>query len=216
MLYNYISKIGSVLRGDGMKKIAVILLSALMIATLLLSVGSCANNGTGNNGGDSSKRHVVITFEGYGDVYFELDHDQAPITVDHFIKLITSGSYDNSYVNRLQSGFVLQAGYGCTDNTKIKGEFKSNGVENNISHKKGVLSMARSTDKDSASNQFFVMLGDATYLDGEYAAFGYCTKGFEVIEKIAKDLAAKKLYADTVYYFLKPEAYIKMTLKVID
>ena len=199
-----------------MKKIAVILLSALMIATLMLSVGSCANNGNGNNGGDSSKRHVVISFEGYGDVYFELDHDQAPITVDHFIKLITSGSYDNSYVNRLQAGFVLQAGYGCTDSSTIKGEFKSNGVENNISHKKGVLSMARGNDKNSASNQFFVMLGDATNLDGNYAAFGYCTKGFEVIEKIAKDLAAKKLYADTIYYFLKPEAYIKMTLKVID
>lgn len=204
-----------------MRKIAAALISLLMIATLLFSVVSCTNNNkntetTNDNVNDSSKRHVVITFEGYGDVYFELDHDQAPITVDHFIKLITSGSYDNSYVNRLQSGFVLQAGYGCTDSSTIKGEFKSNGVENNISHKKGVLSMARSTSKDSASNQFFVMLGDATYLDGEYAAFGYCTEGFEVIEKIAKDLAAKKLYADTVYYFLKPEAYIKMTLKVID
>ncbi|MCR5456932.1 MAG: peptidylprolyl isomerase [Clostridiales bacterium] len=206
-----------------MKRTAVLVLSLLMVASLICSVVSCSptsekNTETTDNTGttDNKIHHVVITFEGYGDVYFELDANEAPITVDHFIKLITSGSYDNSYVNRLQSGFVLQAGYGCTDNSTIKGEFKSNGVNNTISHKKGVLSMARSNSKDSASNQFFVMLGDATYLDGEYAAFGHCTSGFEVIEKIAKDLAAKKLYADTVYYFLKPEAYIKMTLKVIN
>jgi peptidyl-prolyl cis-trans isomerase B (cyclophilin B) len=192
-----------------MRRFLSVLLSVLMIFVMVSTVASCSKS-------SNQTHHVVISFEGYGDVTFELYEKEAPITVAHFLKLIKDGSYANSYVNRLQPGFVLQAGAGCTDNSTIKGEFKSNGVENNISHTKGVLSMARGTSKDSASNQFFVMLGDATHLDGNYAAFGKCTEGFEIIEKIAKDLKEKNSYADTYYYFLKQDAYIKMSFRIVD
>ena len=135
------------------------------------------------------KHHAKIKVKGYGTIEVELDGDTAPITVANFIKLVNEKFYDGLTFHRIMSGFMIQGGdplgngTGGSDET-IKGEFSSNGVENNISHKRGVISMARSSDPDSASSQFFIMHQDSTYLDGEYAAFGKVTKGMKVVDKI--------------------------------
>lgn len=120
------------------------------------------------------KHHAKIKVKDYGTIEVELDGDTAPITVANFIKLVNEKFYDGLTFHRIMSGFMIQGGdplgngTGGSDET-IKGEFSSNGVENNISHKRGVISMARSSDPDSASSQFFIMHQDSTYLDGEYA-----------------------------------------------
>ena len=138
------------------------------------------------------KHHAKIKVKDYGTIEVELDGDTAPITVANFIKLVNEKFYDGLTFQRIMSGFMIQGGdplgngTGGSDET-IKGEFSSNGVENNISHKRGVISMARSSDPDSASSQFFIMHQDSTYLDGEYAAFGKVTKGMKVVDKICED-----------------------------
>ena len=138
------------------------------------------------------KHHAKIKVKDYGTIEVELDGDTAPITVANFIKLVNEKFYDGLTFHRIMSGFMIQGGdpfgngNGGSDET-IKGEFSSNGVENNISHKRGVISMARSSDPDSASSQFFIMHQDSTYLDGEYAAFGKVTKGMKVGDKICED-----------------------------
>lgn len=138
------------------------------------------------------KHHAKIKVKDYGTIEVELDGDTAPITFANFIKLVNEKFYDGLTFHRIMSGFMIQGGdplgngTGGSDET-IKGEFSSNGVENNISHKRGVISMARSSDPDSASSQFFIMHQDSTYLDGEYAAFGKVTKGMKVVDKICED-----------------------------
>ena len=138
------------------------------------------------------KHHAKIKVKDYGTIEVELDGDTAPITVANFIKLVNEKFYDGLTFHRIMSGFMIQGGdplgngTGGSDET-IKGEFSSNGVENNISHKRGVISMARSSDPDSASSQFFIMHQDSTYLDGEYAAFGKVTKGMKVVDNICED-----------------------------
>lgn len=145
--------------------------------------------GTESTGG---LHHVKISVEDYGDVLLELDADQAPVTVANFLKLAKEGFYDGLTFHRIMDGFMIQGGdplgngTGGSDET-IKGEFKSNGVENTISHKKGVISMARAADPNSASSQFFITVADSQFLDGEYAAFGHVTEGQEVCDKIAAD-----------------------------
>lgn len=139
------------------------------------------------------KHHAKIKVKNYGTIEVELDGDTAPITVANFVKLVNEKFYDGLTFHRIMSGFMIQGGdplgngTGGSDET-IKGEFSSNGVENNISHKRGVISMARSSDPDSASSQFFIMHQDSTYLDGEYAAFGKVTKGMSVVDKICEDV----------------------------
>ncbi len=138
------------------------------------------------------KHHAKIKVKNYGTIEVELDGATAPITVANFINLVNKKFYDGLTFHRIMSGFMIQGGdplgngTGGSDET-IKGEFSSNGVENNISHKRGVISMARSSDPDSASSQFFIMHQDADYLDGEYAAFGKVTKGMDVVDKICED-----------------------------
>ena len=116
------------------------------------------------------KHHAKIKVKDYGTIEVELDGDTAPITVANFIKLVNEKFYDGLTFHRIMSGFMIQGGdplgngTGGSDET-IKGEFSSNGVENNISHKRGVISMARSSDPDSASSQFFIMHQDSTYLE---------------------------------------------------
>lgn len=138
------------------------------------------------------KHHAKIKVKNYGTIEVELDGATAPITVANFIKLVNEKFYDGLTFHRIISGFMIQGGdplgngTGGSDET-IKGEFSSNGVENNISHKRGVISMARSSDPDSASSQFFIMHQDSTFLDGEYAAFGKVTKGMSVVDKICED-----------------------------
>lgn len=140
----------------------------------------------------SGKHHAEIIIKDYGTVKVELDADTAPITVTNFVNLAKDGFYDGLTFHRIISGFMIQGGdpegngTGGSEKT-IKGEFSENGVENKISHKRGVISMARSQDPDSASSQFFIMHQDGTYLDGQYAAFGEVTDGIEIVDKICED-----------------------------
>lgn len=139
----------------------------------------------------TGKHNVKIEVEDYGDIELELDADTAPITVTNFINLANDGFYDGLTFHRIISGFMIQGGDPKGNGTggssnKIKGEFSSNGVKNDISHVRGVISMARSNLYDSASSQFFIVHEDSTFLDGEYAAFGHVTSGIEVVDKICE------------------------------
>lgn len=140
----------------------------------------------------SGLHHVEIEIQSYGTISVELDADKAPITVTNFIDLANSGFYNGLTFHRIMDGFMIQGGdplgngTGGSDET-IVGEFASNGHDNPISHVKGVISMARAQNPDSASSQFFITVADSTFLDGEYAAFGYVTEGMEVADKIAKE-----------------------------
>ena len=140
----------------------------------------------------STLHHVQITIRNYGTVTVELDAEAAPITVQNFLDLAGSGFYDGLTFHRIIDGFMIQGGdpqgNGAGGSGKnITGEFALNGWDNPISHKKGVLSMARARDVNSASCQFFICVADSEYLDGQYAAFGHVTEGMEILEQIAKD-----------------------------
>ena len=134
---------------------------------------------------------AAIKIEGYGTVVVELYPDIAPNTVNNFISLIRKGFYDNNTIHRSVPGFMIQGGDPKGDGTggpgySIYGEFTSNGFRNDLKHTEGVISMARrSSPKDSAGSQFFIMLGDASYLDGEYAAFGKVISGMDIVKKLA-------------------------------
>lgn len=140
---------------------------------------------------DTKNPVVAMYIEDYGSIVIELYPEIAPNTVNNFISLVKSGFYDNNTFHRLVPGFVLQGGDPNGMGTggpgyTIKGEFSANGVENNLKHTKWVVSMARSQDYDSAGSQFFIMLGTAESLDGEYAAFGKVIDGRENINRIVK------------------------------
>ena len=133
---------------------------------------------------------VTIEMESGGIMILELYPEIAPISVANFIELTEKGYYDGLIFHRVIPGFMIQGG--CPEGTgtgnpgyAIKGEFSSNGIENNIEHVAGVLSMARSRDKDSAGSQFFIMHNDAPHLDGSYAAFGKILTGLEIVDDIA-------------------------------
>ena len=133
---------------------------------------------------------VTIEMEDGGVIRLELYPDIAPITVDNFVSLVRKGFYDGLIFHRVISGFMIQGGdpkgtgMGGPGYT-IKGEFKANGVVNNIRHERGVISMARSMMPDSAGSQFFIMHADAPHLDGQYAAFGKVTEGMDAVDEIA-------------------------------
>ena len=137
--------------------------------------------------------HAEIVVQDYGTIRLELDGDTAPITVANFMKLAEEGFYDGLTFHRIMKGFMIQGGdprkngTGGSDET-IVGEFAANGYENNISHVRGTLSMARSKAPDSASSQFFIVHEDSTYLDGQYAAFGHVTEGMEVVDAICEQV----------------------------
>jgi peptidyl-prolyl cis-trans isomerase B (cyclophilin B) len=178
---------------------------------MLLALASC---GTPNTGGNASATaaptaaptatpsaqedtasgntvNIEIEMQDGGIIKAELYPDIAPITVANFVKLCSEGFYDGLIFHRVIPGFMIQGGaYDVNNNKKeaasIKGEFSSNGVENNLKHTRGVLSMARTQDKDSASSQFFIMHADYPSLNGEYAAFGKVTEGMDVVDKIAE------------------------------
>ncbi len=145
-----------------------------------------------NTGLQNGLHHVEIDINGYGTIALELDADTAPISVTNFMALAEDGFYDGLTFHRIIDGFMIQGGdplgngTGGSD-TNIKGEFAKNGIDNSISHKRGVISMARSGDPDSASSQFFIVHEDSTFLDGEYAAFGHVTEGMDIVDQICKD-----------------------------
>ncbi len=142
---------------------------------------------------DTENPVVAMHIENYGSIVMELYPDVAPNTVNNFISLVKAGFYDNNTFHRLDEGFVLQGGDptgtgGGGPGYTIDGEFSNNGFENNLSHEKWVVSMGRqSGDPNSAGSQFFICIEDATYLDGNYAAFGKIIDGFSNIEKIEKE-----------------------------
>lgn len=147
---------------------------------------------SGSGSAESGKHHVAITVRDYGTITVELDADAAPITVQNFLDLADSGFYDGLTFHRIMEGFMIQGGdpegtgMGGSDKT-IKGEFSANGVENPLSHTRGAISMARSSAMDSASSQFFIVQKDSTFLDKQYACFGYVTDGMDVVDAIAAD-----------------------------
>ena len=173
----------------------------LMLAAFVLLLTGCGAKQTAQNAQTAAPqsaepfqklRRAEITVKDYGTIKLELDEGTAPITVANFIKLANDGFYNGLTFHRIMDGFMIQGGDPDGNGTggakdKIKGEFAKNGVNNPISHVKGVISMARSNDPDSASSQFFITVADSTFLDGSYAAFGRVTEGMEIAEQIAKD-----------------------------
>lgn len=130
---------------------------------------------------------AAIEIYDYGTIRVQLDHTEAPITVENFVKLAKSGFYEGTSFHRIIKDFMMQGGATSipekTPDT-IVGEFKANGYDNNITHQRGVISMARTSEYNSASSQFFIMHATKTHLDGKYAAFGYVVEGMDVVDAI--------------------------------
>lgn len=169
-----------------MKKIGYLL---IVVLTCFLITG-CSSDGDDKM--LSGKINAEINIKDYGVIKLELDADSAPITVTNFVNLVNDKFYDGLTFHRIIDGFMIQGGDPLGNGTggsnkTIKGEFKNNGVENNISHTRGTISMARSQANDSASSQFFIVQSDSTFLDGSYAGFGHVTSGMEIVDKICKD-----------------------------
>ena len=199
-----------------MKKITVWLLTLAFAATMLAGCGSktdttdttetteetSAADETSDGAADTADtsedgelltglHHVTIDVQDYGTISLELDADTAPISVTNFINLANEGFYDGLTFHRIISGFMIQGGdpngngTGGSEKT-IKGEFSANGVENDISHVRGVISMARANDPASGSAQFFIVHEDSSFRDGQYAAFGHVTDGMDVVDAICE------------------------------
>lgn len=139
----------------------------------------------------TGKHNIEIEIENYGTIALTLDADIAPVSVTNFMDLVEDGFYNGLTFHRIISGFMIQGGDPQGNGMggaprKIQGEFKSNGIANDLAHTRGVISMARSRANDSASSQFFIMHQDSPHLDGEYAAFGYVTSGIEVVDAICE------------------------------
>ena len=173
-------------------------LLVMMISVSLMALAACGGGQAEPSEPETPEKegigihHAEIEIADYGTVTVELDGDTAPITVQNFMDLANDGFYDGLTFHRIIDGFMIQGGDPNGNGTggsdkNIVGEFASNGYENNIAHVKGVISMARSQDPDSASSQFFIMVADAPHLDGEYAAFGHVTSGQEIVDKVAAD-----------------------------
>ena len=163
-------------------KMKKLLLFMLILLIVLPFTSSCAN--------DKAMNFVQIEMEDGGSIIIELYPDIAPITVDNFKKLVSESFYEGLIFHRVISGFMIQGGDPDGNGTggpgyTIKGEFAANGVENNLSHERGVLSMARAKGYDTAGSQFFIMHADSKGLDGQYAAFGKVIEGMDVVDKIA-------------------------------
>ena len=163
-----------------------------MCAVLAISFAGCASKNEGSTTATESGDVVkaVITMASGGEITLELYPDIAPITVENFKNLCEEGFYDGLTFHRIISGFMIQGGDPEGNGTggpgyQIKGEFEANGVENDLKHERGVISMARSQAYDSAGSQFFIMHEDAPHLDGQYAAFGKVTDGMDVVDEIA-------------------------------
>lgn len=183
------------------KKDLFLILVVIVVIILFIIVGNIKNNkkpSINSSNGEvkedlnllSGKHYVVIDVINHGKIKLELDADEAPITVTNFINLVNDKFYDGLTFHRIIEGFMIQGGGYEIDGTRknaktIKGEFAQNNVKNSILHKRGVISMARATNMNSASSEFFIMHEDDDYLDGNYAAFGKVISGMEVVDKIA-------------------------------
>ena len=162
-----------------------ILLVIAIVVTVLFSAGVFGYKVT---------HTAKIVILGYGTVELELYGEEAPITVQNFVKLAEENYYEATTFHRIVEGFMAQGGAGDGTAESIKGEFLSNGVNNTIKHERGVISMARTNDPNSASSQFFIMQEAAPRLDGNYAAFGKVTKGMDVIDKLCRGGREGRVY----------------------
>lgn len=177
------------------KKILAIGIICLIIVFVVIYIGITrqkANQEEENNMYRSGLHHATMEIKDYGTIKLELDADTAPITVSNFAKLVKEGFYDGLTFHRIIDGFMIQGGDPLGNGTggsneEIKGEFELNGVKNDISHTRGVISMARAQDYNSASSQFFIVHEDSTFLDKQYAAFGRVTEGMEIVDKICEE-----------------------------
>ena len=153
---------------------------------------------------------AIIEVNKYGTIEVELDPSVAPLTVENFVKLANKGFYNGLTFHRVIKGFMIQGGCPKGNGTggpgyTIKGEFAANGVNNPLIHTRGVISMARAMDPNSAGSQFFIMHQDAPHLDGQYAAFGKVVKGIEVVDAIASvktnyyDMPLEKVVINNIY-----------------
>ena len=154
---------------------------------------------------------AIIEINKFGTIEVELYRDVAPLTVDNFIKLVNKGFYNGLTFHRIIKGFMIQGGCPKGNGTggtgySIKGEFLANGVNNPLKHTRGVISMARAMDPDSAGSQFFIMHKDAPHLDGQYAAFGKVIKGIDVVDAIAS--------VPTTYYDMPLDKVVIKQIKI--
>ena len=187
-----------------------IILAAAVIIGVIVGIVAC-------NAKNDGPLYAEMNIAGYGKIIIELDPSEAPITVDNFVDLVEDGFYDGLTIFRAQEGFVIQGGKDDKANlTPIKGEFSDNGVENNISHVRGVISMARTNDPNSATSQFFITLSDsAKYsLDGKYAGFGKVIEGMDVVDAIAEGLFDHAV--DSMGFVSDADAITITSIKMID
>ncbi|MFI3166731.1 MAG: peptidylprolyl isomerase [Bacillota bacterium] len=172
-----------------MKKVFAIFLVVVMIFSMTACGESAEEQSYDNDDYGGTNPIVTIEMENGGIITIELYPDVAPATVANFVSLVEEGFYDGLIFHRCIEGFMIQGGDPLGTGTggsdeKIVGEFSANGYENNLSHTRGVISMARSSSYDSASSQFFIMHQDYTGLDGSYAAFGMVIDGMDVVDEI--------------------------------
>ena len=154
---------------------------------------------------------AIIEINKFGTIKLELYKDVAPLTVENFVKLANKGFYNGLTFHRIIKGFMIQGGCPKGNGTggpgySIKGEFAANGVNNPLKHTRGVISMARAMDPNSAGSQFFIMHKDAPHLDGQYAAFGKVTEGIEVVDAIAS--------VETNYYDMPFDKVVIKQIKI--
>lgn len=199
-------------------KSLVLLMSLVMVIGILAACGSSEKETTTKKEASYAEKVtenpiVTITLENDKEIKLELEPKVAPNTVANFVALVQDGFYDGLIFHRVIPDFMIQGGSSTGDGMgdadfSIKGEFTSNGFENNLIHERGVLSMARTGEPDSASTQFFIMVENADSLDGEYASFGKVTEGMDAVDEIVnaerdaadkplKDQMMKKVVVDT-------------------
>lgn len=181
------------------KKIKTLLTLIFVLSALMLFT-ACGGTSSGGDASDTYTPPALdesltyfadIEIKDYGTITLQLDQAAAPITCANFVELAEGGFYDGLTFHRIMAGFMMQGGdpqgdgFGGSEN-EIYGEFASNGWNNELSHTRGTISMARANEPNSASSQFFICHADSTFLDGDYAAFGHVTEGIEVVDAVCE------------------------------
>lgn len=206
-----------------MKKIISLLLTISLLFSCMSLLVSCNDDkNDGENGGENQSKYdkveyVEMDFGSYGKVVIQIDRVAAPITADNFLSLVESGFYDGLNIFRAQKNFVIQGGKNESVNVdSIKGEFAANGYANPISHTRGVISMARTSDPNSATSQFFITLSDgaSSSLDSMYASFGRVVSGMDVVDAIADGLFSKAI--NNMGFVADSDAITLNSAKIID
>ncbi len=190
------------------------ILTLFVMAGVVLTMCSC-----GKKEEEQKIYKAEIEIKDMGTIKLELDAEQAPITVKNFVSLARDGFYDGLTFHRVVENFMIQGGDPNGDGTggsgkTIKGEFKNNGVQNEISHTRGTISMGRvNKQNNSASSQFFIVHKDSTYLDGDYAAFGHVTEGMEIVDEIAENTPVAN---ELTGYVAKENQPVITSIKIVD